>query len=43
MRISEPAAITGGHAPVIGIIGCGRMGTALAETFAAQRDRKSVV
>lgn len=37
MTVSEPAAIPGDQAPVIGIIGCGRMGTALAETFAAQR------
>lgn len=37
MRFPEPAAGARVGAPVIGIVGCGRMGTALAETFAAQR------
>ncbi|MGW2312813.1 NADPH-dependent F420 reductase [Actinomadura luteofluorescens] len=37
MRFREPAAGAEARAPVIGIVGCGRMGTALAETFAAQR------
>ncbi|MGC4958734.1 NADPH-dependent F420 reductase [Actinomadura citrea] len=37
MRFSESGAVPEARAPVIGIVGCGRMGTALAETFAAQR------
>ncbi|GGQ36670.1 putative dinucleotide-binding enzyme [Actinomadura coerulea] len=37
MRPGEPAAGGRARAPVVGVVGCGRMGTALAEALAAQR------